>query len=124
MNELRGEPPCHPPLSGHPATPMYACMCSSSFYEYDASPYCEGCYRETFSPRCARCAGAILDVCALPPFRFALWCCMLAHSSSTLDERAKGVKKGLIMRHLIMPISHLHLPSVILCAVPLNLMSC
>lgn len=34
-----------------------------NFFERDGHPYCEPDYHNLFSPRCAYCNGAILDVC-------------------------------------------------------------
>lgn len=34
-----------------------------NFFERDGHPYCETDYHNLFSPRCAYCNGAILDVC-------------------------------------------------------------
>lgn len=34
-----------------------------NFFERDGQPYCEGCYHNLFSPRCAYCNGPILDKC-------------------------------------------------------------
>ncbi|XP_018024477.1 leupaxin isoform X8 [Hyalella azteca] len=36
---------------------------SKNFFEREAKPYCEACYHELFSPRCAYCNGSILDKC-------------------------------------------------------------
>jgi len=36
---------------------------SQNFFERENQPYCEDCYQNLFSPRCARCQGAILDKC-------------------------------------------------------------
>jgi len=34
-----------------------------NFFERDGAPYCEQCYHNIFSPRCAACQGPILDKC-------------------------------------------------------------
>ena len=44
------------------------CQCNMElgtrhFFERDGKPFCEDCYHALFSPRCARCEGAILDKC-------------------------------------------------------------
>ena len=35
---------------------------SKNFFEREGKPYCESCYHNLFSPRCAYCDGPILDV--------------------------------------------------------------
>jgi len=38
-------------------------LSSTSFFEKDSSPYCEKCFHDFFSPKCAYCDGPIRDKC-------------------------------------------------------------